>query len=37
MQMQVNPNQLIEMIKSGTFNENLLTDINPNMKDIAQS
>lgn len=27
----------IEMIKSGTFNENLLTDINPNMKDIAQS
>lgn len=27
----------IEMIKSGKFNENLLVDINPNMKDIAQS
>ncbi len=27
----------IEMIKSGMFNENLLIDINPNMKDIAQS
>lgn len=27
----------IEMIKSGTFNENLLIDINPNMKDITQS